>query len=684
MVRGLLIVLSLIVLILFFLPLILQRILENKLRHWKSGALHYSTLTTNLLSSKAELRNLSFSVPLDIARGNHPILFHIDRLQIKGVQLGKLIWNKQLELDEVISTHPIIELDSTAISELFSLPKQIQSFPLAFQQLNIHRFRIDSMIVMGHQNGRSQQLLQGSIVLGQMVINNDTAELQPWKIKSYKIDLHTMNLPLKASGKNIFIQHLQANSDDGRWQLDTCQLNLREETKRSNGTDAGYMLHCSISHVEGQLLPQENNAAANWHFSTVSIQGSRVEVKQTGPSSVDIIDRFSMKGLPMHLKIDYLKWENGVIEYQGAYGEGALKADVMAKGIESKEHDPEMPLSIFSITASVTEAHYRPKKVPYMLSMDHLLLESERELLTIGAIQVRPLYGKMAFGRIAGHQVDRIESTISGISLLKVKTQLLMQKKVWAKELSIEQSRTFIFRDRRLPLTTNVKLLPVAYLKSLPGDLRIQKVMVKNSSVRYEEYPKQGGHTGTMDTQIESMQLSPLINHPKSGDASVLVLQMKGSIMNNGEVQADMNLPLHSSTYLVKGAIRNLDLTSLNNGAENLGNLHIASGLLDSLGFDFSFDENKAEGKIVGVYHHLILQQLKQNRDDTKKVARFRSFVLRHLIIPLNKDRSLPEKKRTGTINYKRDPTRYVSYYLLQSLLTGIKSSFRFGFLLPK
>jgi len=57
---------------------------------------------------------------------------------------------------------------------------------------------------------------------------------------------------------------------------------------------------------------------------------------------------------------------------------------------------------------------------------------------------------------------------------------------------------------------------------------------------------------------------------------------------------------------------------------------------------------------------------------------------LRHAIIPLNKDASLPESKRTGKVDYVRDPTRMVSYYFLQSLLMGVKKSFTLGFLLPK
>ena len=91
----------------------------------------------------------------------------------------------------------------------------------------------------------------------------------------------------------------------------------------------------------------------------------------------------------------------------------------------------------------------------------------------------------------------------------------------------------------------------------------------------------------------------------------------------------------------------------------------------------------RSTGKIIGAYHRLIIQQLKKHTDE-KNVADFASFMLRHLIIPLNKDRSLPERKRTGLVDYTRDPTRFVSHYFLQSLLMGVKKSFTLGFLLPK
>ena len=151
--------------------------------------------------------------------------------------------------------------------------------------------------------------------------------------------------------------------------------------------------------------------------------------------------------------------------------------------------------------------------------------------------------------------------------------------------------------------------------------------------------------------------------------------------MGSGTIHASVYFPLiENKPYIVKGAIYNLELTKLNPSAQNLGKMYIQSGVLNNLLFQFSANDKKASGEIVGEYHDLVIDKLK---DDGITVAKLPSFALRNIIIPKNKDKSLEVQKRTGKIDYDRDPTRLVTFYLLKALLSGIRASFDFGFLLP-
>jgi hypothetical protein len=234
-----------------------------------------------------------------------------------------------------------------------------------------------------------------------------------------------------------------------------------------------------------------------------------------------------------------------------------------------------------------------------------------------------------------------------------------------------------------LPIESGEKPLPAESLKALPVSLRIGSVSLGTTTFSYEEFPKKGDKPGTLTIYRLKGSIEPLINKPEAGDPAYLTMRTEGSLMNSGSVTAVTKIPLHKGDpYRVEGAFHELDVTKLNDPAENLGKLHLESGMLNSLAFWFEMSDEKATGKIVGEYHDLVVDKLKENSTE-QKVDKLKSFALKKFIIPKDKDRSLPEKKRTGKVDYKRDPQRYFSYYLLHSLLVGVKSSFSLGFLLP-
>jgi hypothetical protein len=311
--------------------------------------------------------------------------------------------------------------------------------------------------------------------------------------------------------------------------------------------------------------------------------------------------------------------------------------------------------------------------------------DSKKEIIQIHNLRITSQLGKYELGRRLKRQLDWVRAELPQIDIMKPDFQKLFFRKLVADKIHISGSSAYIFRDRRLLRAQNVIPLPITYLKTIPFDLRIKTVELGNSAVAYEEFPRAGyGQTGILRIEKIHATISPLINHPVGTDPAYITMSVLGSIMGSGTVYGTVAMPLQiNKPYHIKGAIEKLELTKLNSSSENLGKLRIKSGYLDFLSFDFTMTEQKSTGKIVGAYHHLVLQQLKKHTDE-KNVANFASFMLRHLIIPFNKDKSLPERKRTGLVNYQRDPTRFVSHYFLQSLLMGVKKSFTLGFLLPK
>ena len=306
--------------------------------------------------------------------------------------------------------------------------------------------------------------------------------------------------------------------------------------------------------------------------------------------------------------------------------------------------------------------------------LHHVELDSRKRSFRVDSLRILPVMDKLTIGKKKGHQVDVWEVKSEGIEAEGLDVSALREERVVADRISIRKNHIYVFRDRRLPLERGEKPLPAESLKELPVSLRIKLVKLGPTLFTYEEFPKEGEETGVLTIHRFSGSLAPLINKPAKGDPAYLTLHTEGSLMNSGTVEATTKIPLHGGDpYRVEGAFHELDVTKLNNPAENLGHLHLESGMLNRLDFQFSMSTERSMGEVTGRYHELVVQKLGKNG----KVDKFKSFMLKHLIIPQNKESA------RGKVDYKRDRERYFSYYLLHSLLVGVKSSFKLGFLLP-
>jgi len=340
-------------------------------------------------------------------------------------------------------------------------------------------------------------------------------------------------------------------------------------------------------------------------------------------------------------------------------------------------------MHVAGIECHAKNLRYVLAKSYHTLLIKSFSLNSQDELLRLDSLQIVPHFGKLEFGPKVGYQADRIDMSIRSIECIHPDIMQLFDKKLVAEKITVKDGRAFVFRDRRIPMKPERKPLPSEYLSKIPIDVRVGQLSIGPVLVVYEEFPKDGIESGTLKIEKLKMLLTPFASHPRSKEDHINML-VSGSIMGAGDVDASIHLPFKTGDpYEVKGAFHNLNLVSLNPSAENLGRFHIRSGLLNLLSFQFSMDSTKATGQIIGEYHDLVIDKLKKDQKKGDKADWFKSFVLQHLIIRKNKDKSMPVEKRTGKVDYQRDPNRFFSHYMLHALLSGVKSSFTLGFLLP-
>src|SRR5688572_19925526 len=633
----------------------------------------YSSIQNNLLTGSVSINDLDVSFTPYTATPQYMHHLHVPRAELKGLNFFKFIFQKQLSVDWLILANGKMQIDPFLLANKDSAQEEIfDQLKSPFKTVNICHLELKEMNAFINSDSTSLPVTTGNFALYGIQIKNTGADPgEHFSFTGIDCDLHDMNFTLPDSTAYVQAKRIVMNGKSA--------ANIRIDSMR--------------------IIPQKKGAEQAWNAILPSIQIAGLDlmnlmqdkfvaeeitikkggIKIDGESSL----QFKLSEIPISFAVNKFHIEHFSVAYQDKIKKlNMLAAVKMDNAIINPSKDS---FNYKAFQCHISGFQFSSKQRRHDLKIQNILLNSNDEILRIHNLKIIPQYGKYEFGRKLGRQTDWVEASIPEIKVLKPDLTALLHKRIIAEKIVASGSITHIFRDRRLPLRQKYMPLPISYLKRIPFDIRVKSCEFGSSTIVYEEYPVLGySQPGFVRIEKITGTLSPFINKPLASDPVFAIMKLKGSVMGSGSATAVIKMPLRAGKpYHMEGVFEKVDLTKLNPSSENLGRLRIKSGLLDRLYFNFLMDDKQSTGKIIGTYHNLVLQQLKKNTEE-RKVAGFASFMLRRIIIPLNKDQSVPEKRRTGKVIYLRDPSRFIAHYYFQSLMEGIKSSFTFGFLLPK
>jgi hypothetical protein len=650
--------------------IILPGIIQKKIRQQftrlpPAMQIKFSAIHTNILSSSISFDSLDLGFTPYPGRQQNQHRVRFSKVSVNGVRFFKILFNKQFVAEKLRFEDGNIQLDQFLIDKKDSLQSKIlKEIEWPFKKLFIGKVELKRVTAFLHSDQNDQLLAKGDAVLGGVSMDNPGK-----KPVLNTIDLHLSDLKYSLQGYEVQMRQLEINSNKKTLAIDSFRVisgKTRTQAQISaikiTGFDVRKLLNDQVLITDKMIFNKSR-----------IVIGNNEELK--------------LRPLPFNpkkMRADVFQFNDASVLYRDKLSSCSFAATIALHKLDFSQSSGKDDFHFGSLRASFTGVQYSGGTY-HNTEIKKIEVDSKKEIIRMDGLRIIPRFGKYEFARKLGHQADRVEANVSKIEIIKPDIEKLLRRKLFAEKIMIGESRAYIFRDRRLPRPQKNLPLPATFIKTLPIDIRVKTFSLASSTVSYEEYPRSGyGQTGILIIEKAGVIMSPFINHPVASDPACITMNATGSIMGSGTVHGTILMPLQrNGAYRIKGAIEKLELTKLNSSSENLGKIRIKSGFLDFLFFDFTMTEERSTGKIIGVYHHLIIQQLKKHKDE-KNVADFASFMLRNLIIPLNKDKSLPERKRTGLVNYTRDPTRFVSHYFLQSLLMGVKKSFALGFLLPK
>ena len=128
------------------------------------------------------------------------------------------------------------------------------------------------------------------------------------------------------------------------------------------------------------------------------------------------------------------------------------------------------------------------------------------------------------------------------------------------------------------------------------------------------------------------------------------------------------------NTFTVEASLSGMQAKTLNPILERNAFIYATSGKIDKMDFNFTADKNSAHGTLRMLYHGLEIAVKNKETDDTTGLGeKIISFIANIKILNSN---PLPgDEIRVGTIEYKRDPEKFLFNYCLKSILSGITTS---------
>lgn len=331
--------------------------------------------------------------------------------------------------------------------------------------------------------------------------------------------------------------------------------------------------------------------------------------------------------------------------------------------------------SVEAVESTIKNVRIAFKGGMYSSTIKQVHISSNEERVIIDSVLLIPAYGKDEFAKVAGNQVARISLSIPKLIVNQFQFQKFFNRAFTSSKITIESFDLYTFKDKRIPFVqAENRAMPMESFIKLPFSIKVDSITIHDSHIVIEEIQQTSTTSGTLTFDHVNATFAGL-NNRITGDGSAsadAVLKANALVMNAGSIQATFTFPQDGSpTYTVKGTISKMELNTLNPMLENMVNIHIESGYLNNLAFNFSYTDYVSKGVLDVAYENLNITALDKNESTINEIKTF----LINLFTKEDKRKVGLTSKHTGVIDIKRNRKRYIFNVWWKSMLDGLKSS---------
>lgn len=332
----------------------------------------------------------------------------------------------------------------------------------------------------------------------------------------------------------------------------------------------------------------------------------------------------------------------------------------------------------FSLTSK--NISFSDSKKLYNFSLDSIGISSKSKNLILQGIKFIPLYDPNSYQSYFDFQNDYFLMRSNTVELQNLDIRRLIDdKSVYARRLIIDKLGLYAYRDKRLPFDmANHPPMPQELIKSLPININIDTVELKNSTFAYSEQLTIAPEAFKVCFDKTNALIYPFsnINHTLQQHKTMEV-DVNSKLQGMGNINANINFNMlaDSCNYSLRADLLPFELNSISEITDNAALVSIESGQLNRLHVNFDADKFESNGTIRLNYDDLSITALKYKNDKIKQ-RRFLSFMANTFVPSKTKKNG---KRTQGTIHFERDDNKSIFNYWWKSVLSGLVDSFGLG-----
>jgi hypothetical protein len=327
---------------------------------------------------------------------------------------------------------------------------------------------------------------------------------------------------------------------------------------------------------------------------------------------------------------------------------------------------------------TVEKIRIREKKGFYHFVLNEVQLQSQERAFAIKTVFMAPTLNEAAFVKAAKWQTDRLNIDFTGLRFTGMNVQSLLDGNLIANELVIQDALFKIFRDKSYPRKSvpgKAPNYPQQLFTQIPVQVGLKKMVVNHGYIEYKEKNPKTAKSGVIHFDKVSATLFNVTNRPVDlAENAVCTVKFSTLFLNKVPLSATLELyPGHNKgRFAARGKMGAVDAGFFNPLTEPLALLSINSGTVNGLEFNFTGNNNGANGTVKLLYQDLKVRILKQDEDNKNE---FKSKKLVSLLANLSIKNDNPSRNkplRVADVNNPRDGSKGIFNLIWKTILAGL------------